>query len=206
MQGNLYVGLSAQVSLQRRLETIAHNVANASTAGFRAEEVKFETMLSQAGADPVAFAVAGHTFLSRRSGELVRTDNLFDVAVEGDAWLVDPDAGGTGLYPRRPHEDDRDGRAADAQRLSGARCGRRADAARPQRRPAAHRPRRHHHAGQPPGRRHRALQHRRATPTSPASRTRASFRIGRRTPVLDFTKTGMQQGYIERANVNPSWR
>ena len=85
MQGNLYVGVSAQVSLQRRLETIAHNVANASTVGFRAEEARFETLLSQAGADPVAFAVAGPTFLSRRSGELVRTENLFDVAVEGDA-------------------------------------------------------------------------------------------------------------------------
>jgi flagellar basal body rod protein FlgG len=37
MQGNLYVGVSAQVALQRRLETIAHNVANASTVGFRAD-------------------------------------------------------------------------------------------------------------------------------------------------------------------------
>ena len=88
MQGNLYVGVSAQVSLQRRLETIAHNVANASTVGFRAEEARFETLLSQAGTDPVAFAVAGPTFLSRRSGELARTENLFDVAVEGDAWLA----------------------------------------------------------------------------------------------------------------------
>ena len=40
MQGNLYVGVSAQVALQKRLETIAHNVANATTAGFRAEEVQ----------------------------------------------------------------------------------------------------------------------------------------------------------------------
>jgi flagellar basal-body rod protein FlgF len=87
MQGNLYVGVSAQLALQRRLDTIAHNVANASTAGFRAEEVRFETLLSRAGADPVAFAATGPTFLSRRSGEFVRTENLFDVAVEGDAWL-----------------------------------------------------------------------------------------------------------------------
>ena len=46
MQTSLYVALSAQMSLQKRLETIANNVANVSTAGFRAEEVKFETLLS----------------------------------------------------------------------------------------------------------------------------------------------------------------
>jgi flagellar basal-body rod protein FlgF len=88
MQSNFYVGLSAQLSLQRRLETIANNVANASTAGFRAEEVKFETLLSRAAADPVAFATSGQSYLSRKSGELVRTDNMLDVAVQGDAWLA----------------------------------------------------------------------------------------------------------------------
>jgi flagellar basal-body rod protein FlgF len=87
VQGNLYVGVSAQVTLQKRLETIAHNVANANTAGFRAEEVRFETALAGAGADPIAFAVSGPTYLSRRSGDLVRTDNQFDVAVDGNAWL-----------------------------------------------------------------------------------------------------------------------
>jgi flagellar basal-body rod protein FlgF len=88
MQGNLYVGVAAQVALQRRLETIAHNVANATTPGFRAEEVRFETVLSRTGAEPVAYATTGPPFLSRRSGEIVRTDNPLDVAVQGDAWLA----------------------------------------------------------------------------------------------------------------------
>jgi flagellar basal-body rod protein FlgF len=87
MQSNLYVALSAQMALQKRLETIANNVANSSTAGFRAEEVKFETLLSQVPFDPVAYASTGTPYLSRKGGELVRTDNLFDVAVEGNAWL-----------------------------------------------------------------------------------------------------------------------
>ena len=88
MQTNFSVGLSAQIALQRRLETIANNVANATTVGFRAEEVKFETLLSRATLDPVAFASAGDTYLSRRTGEFVKTDNPFDVAVEGDAWMA----------------------------------------------------------------------------------------------------------------------
>jgi flagellar basal-body rod protein FlgF len=99
MQNNLYVGVAAQVALQRRLDTIAHNVANATTPGFRAEEVKFETVLSRAGAEPVAYATAGPSFLSRRSGEFIRTDNALDVAVQGNAWLAMQTPAGT-VYTR----------------------------------------------------------------------------------------------------------
>ena len=117
MQGNLYVGVSAQVALQRRLETIAHNVANASTAGFRAEEVRFETLLSRTGAEPVAFATTGPSFLSRAiRRDSCRTDNLFDVAVEGDAWLGIQTPAGHGLHPRRPVAHDRTG---ELQTLNG---------------------------------------------------------------------------------------
>ena len=66
MQSNFSVALSAQISLQKRLETIANNVANASTAGFRAEEVKFESLLSYASSTPVAFASAGQSYLSQQ--------------------------------------------------------------------------------------------------------------------------------------------
>ena len=50
MQSALYVGLSAQVALEKRLQTVANNVANISTAAFRTDVVKFETVLSRAGA------------------------------------------------------------------------------------------------------------------------------------------------------------
>ena len=39
MQPGLYVALSSQVALQKRMETIADNVANAGTVGFRATQV-----------------------------------------------------------------------------------------------------------------------------------------------------------------------
>lgn len=87
MQTTFHVGLSAQLALQKRLETIANNVANASTAGFRAEEVRFETVLSRAAETPIAFASAGESYLSRRAGEVSKTDSPFDVAVQGNAWL-----------------------------------------------------------------------------------------------------------------------
>lgn len=87
MQSGLYVALSGQVALQRRLETIAHNVANAGTAGFRGESISFRSILANTGSDTTAFAASGDTWLSRESGELKRTDNPLDVAVQGTGWL-----------------------------------------------------------------------------------------------------------------------
>src|ERR1700733_8402267 len=87
------------MSLMRRLDTIAHNVANASTGGFRAEEVKFEAVLSKASNDPVAYASPGQSFLSTRAGDVVRSDNPLDVAVQGAAWLAVQAPAGT-VYTR----------------------------------------------------------------------------------------------------------
>lgn len=87
MQSGLYVALSAQVALQRRVDTIAHNVANAATAGFRAEEVRFETLLSEVTPEPVSFASMGGSYLSRRTGPVTQTGNPLDIAVKGDAFL-----------------------------------------------------------------------------------------------------------------------
>ena len=87
MQSNFYVGLSGQLSVERRLSTIAQNVANINTAGYRAEGVTFDTALSQAGDTAVAFSVDGEDYVSRAAGERVKTDNPLDVAVQGDAWF-----------------------------------------------------------------------------------------------------------------------
>jgi flagellar hook-basal body protein len=189
MQMNFSVALSAQMSLQKRLETIANNVANASTAGFRAEEVKFESFLSYASSTPVAYATSGQSYLSRTSGEMVKTDNLLDVAVQGDAWLgVQTPAGP--VYTRDGHEDDADRRVADAQRLPDARRRRLAHPARSQRRPAAHWPRRRDQPEQPRRRRHRSLQDRRQgqleAPTTWNIPDRAATSV-------EFSKTGVQQ-------------
>ena len=99
MQPSLYVALSGQIALQRRLETIARNVSNVSTAGFRSEEVKFASILSRVPPDPASFASSKDTYISRRVGELVQTQDPFDVAVRGDAWLA-IDVNGQTVYTR----------------------------------------------------------------------------------------------------------
>jgi flagellar basal-body rod protein FlgF len=87
MQDSLYVSLSAQIALERRLDTIADNVANASTVGFRATGVKFEDVVTGSGQKAVSFASAGNTYLSSAHGSLSETGNPFDFAIQGDAWF-----------------------------------------------------------------------------------------------------------------------
>lgn len=91
MQSGLYVSLSSQIALERRLTTIADNMANANTVGFRATDVKFDQVLSNTQNDigaKVAFVSQGNDYLSERQGELSQTGNNLDFAVRGDAWFA----------------------------------------------------------------------------------------------------------------------
>jgi len=87
MQSSFYVSLSSQITLDKRMTTIASNVANASTVGFRATGVSFESVLSKAGTTPTAYAAPGKDYISRTPGDQQRTDNPYDVAIVGDAWI-----------------------------------------------------------------------------------------------------------------------
>jgi flagellar basal-body rod protein FlgF len=75
------------MALEKRLNTLANNVANLSTAGYRGDGVTFATMLAQNGDTSVAFVSPGSDFISRANGDLTKTDNPLDVAVQGEAWL-----------------------------------------------------------------------------------------------------------------------
>ncbi|KPF42062.1 flagellar basal-body rod protein FlgF [Rhizobium sp. AAP43] len=91
MQSGIYVALSSQMALERRLTTIADNMANVNTVGFRGTEVKFDEMLSRTGNElnaKVAFVSQGNDYLSTKNGELAETGNPLDFAVKGDAWFA----------------------------------------------------------------------------------------------------------------------
>lgn len=87
MQDGLYVALSSQVALEKRVNTIADNVANASTVGFRATGVRFEDVVSGLDDKALSFVSSGDTYLSTASGPLRETGNPFDFAIKGDAWF-----------------------------------------------------------------------------------------------------------------------
>ncbi|MDI7863393.1 flagellar basal-body rod protein FlgF [Rhizobiaceae bacterium n13] len=91
MQTGIYVSISSQMALERRLTTIADNMANVNTVGFRATEVKFDEVLSNTRNDlnaKVAFVNQGNDYLSTRTGELQQTGNQLDFAIKGNAWFA----------------------------------------------------------------------------------------------------------------------
>ena len=95
MQNGLYVALSSQIALEKRLNTIADNVANASTIGFRATGVKFEDVVSGIDDKALSFVTSGDTYISNTNGPLRETGNPFDFAIKGDAWFGIETPGGT---------------------------------------------------------------------------------------------------------------
>lgn len=86
MQTAFNISLSAQLALDKRLTTIAENVANASTIGYRATGVSFETVMSKTA--NAAYSSTGKDFISQAPGGLTKTDNPLDIAVNGDAWFA----------------------------------------------------------------------------------------------------------------------
>jgi len=119
MQNGLYVAVSAEVALQRRLETIADNIANMNTVGYRATGISFEAEIARAGDTWLNYVSPGSDYLSRRIGGLVKTDNPLDFAVQGDGWfgIQTPSAGRSTEQANWPA-------AAGPRRLTPIRCRR----------------------------------------------------------------------------------
>jgi flagellar basal-body rod protein FlgF len=202
MQSGLYVTLSGQVALERRLATIATNIASQSVVGFRAEEVNFKTILSQADQHPIAFAAQGDTYISRAQGETTKTENPLDIAVQGEGWLALRTPSGI-VYTR-------DGRlrmqaSGELQSLAGFPVLDAGNApiqldpdAGP---PTIAKDGMITQAGQQIG----AIGLFSLDAQSKLTRyDNSSVTTDRRAnPVLDFTNNGIAQGYVEGANVNP---
>lgn len=202
MQSSLYVSLSSQIALEKRLTTTANNVANMATAGYRAEEMTFSELLGRSNRGEVAFVDSGKTTISRAAGPTTKTDSPLDVAVQGDGWLGIQGPKGT-LYTR-------DGRLTmDASGQIRTVSGR--PVVDPGGSPLLLDPQ----AGPPTIGRDGSIYQGvnqvgalglftidpKATLTRAADNAVGTSLPAR--PVQDFTRTGIVQGYVEGANVNP---
>jgi flagellar basal-body rod protein FlgF len=93
MENSVYVGLSKQIVLQRRLDIIANNIANSDTSGFKVESLQ-ENEDPQApastlgGPQPVKFVVPGGVVRDFSQGALRRTDSPMDVAIDGRGFFT----------------------------------------------------------------------------------------------------------------------
>jgi len=92
-------GLKGQMDAQA---TIANNIANASTIGFRADRVNFERLMVKGDGHnsrlPSAETVVD---MDRRAGTVVQTGRALDIAITGDNWLAVQAADGSEAYTRR---------------------------------------------------------------------------------------------------------
>ena len=199
---SMYVVLSAQVALERRLDTIAQNVANLGTVGYRAEEVKFDAAMSKAGSDSTAFVSSGDSYISRRAGALTQTDNKLDVAVQGEGWFAINTPSGVAYT--------RDGRmrmleTGDLTTLNGYAIldvGRAPITLDPSAGPPIiARDGMIMQGGQQIG----AIGLFRIDPSTTLDRFENSGVVpaGPATEILDFSTNGVVQGFVEESNVNP---
>lgn len=94
METGIYVSLSSQLATERRLSTIADNIANVNTTGFRETQVRFGELLGRNKSARVSFVEPAEGFLSSTQGAVNQTGNDLDFAISGDGWfLVDTPTG-----------------------------------------------------------------------------------------------------------------
>jgi flagellar basal-body rod protein FlgF len=107
MDSGYYSACTALVSRTQELDTIANNLANASTVGYRAQRNVFSSILADAGnatASPVNAAMNNYGILSGTAldlsqGALQKTGNDLDVAIQGPGYFVVQTANGP-VYTR----------------------------------------------------------------------------------------------------------
>jgi flagellar basal-body rod protein FlgF len=101
MDSGYYAAFAGLVARTQALDTAASNLANAQTAGYRAEREYFRSVLldplggdSQLGGTVNNFGVLGGDHLDLEQGVLTPTGNALDLAIEGQGFFAIETAGG----------------------------------------------------------------------------------------------------------------
>lgn len=97
----LYVAMSGAKETLRAQAVNNHNLANASTTGFRADLAAFQSRaVTGPGFDSRAYATNSSVGWKHDSGALYSTGRDLDVAVNGRGWIAVQDAKGREAYTR----------------------------------------------------------------------------------------------------------
>ena len=99
MDNASYAALTRQSGLMREMQTLANNIANASTTGFRAEGIMFSEHIKALGPDDpsLSMATAAVRDTVMTQGGLSQTGGTFDLAIEGDGFFLIETPGGQRL-------------------------------------------------------------------------------------------------------------
>lgn len=97
----IYLSMAGAKATMQRQEVLAHNLANASTNGFRAEMASFRAVPVQGdGASTRVYALETTTGHDATPGVVQSTGRPLDVAMRGQAWLSVQGLDGTEGYTR----------------------------------------------------------------------------------------------------------
>ncbi len=97
----IYLAMSGAKATMQRQDSLANNLANASTTGFRAELQAFRAVPVRGdGATTRAYALESTIGYDQRPGPVQSTGRALDVAVQGNSWLAVQGLDGTEAYTR----------------------------------------------------------------------------------------------------------
>src|SRR6187551_503952 len=97
----LYVAMSGARETLRAQASNNHNLANASTTGFRADLAAFQARaVDGAGYDSRVYATASSTGFDHSTGAQMQTGRDLDVAVRGDGFIAVQGLDGREAYTR----------------------------------------------------------------------------------------------------------
>ncbi len=101
MDRMIYLSMSGAKATMQRQETLANNLANVSTAGFRAELSAFRAVpVEGGGASSRVYALETTPGYDASPGQVAATGRSLDVAMKGNAWLAVQGLDGTEAYTR----------------------------------------------------------------------------------------------------------
>jgi flagellar basal-body rod protein FlgF len=109
MDTALHVALSAQIAGERRLATIADNIANSNTSGFRQVGIKFSEQLDSVSKSALSFVTPGLALMSDKQGPLDETGNQLDFAINGTGWFLVQTPAGEAITRDGRFQIDQDG-------------------------------------------------------------------------------------------------
>ncbi len=97
----IYLAMAGAKATLQRQDVLAHNLANASTNGFRAEMTAFRAVpVLGDGASTRVYAIESTPGYNAEPGPVSATGRSLDVAVSGQAWLAVQGREGTEAYTR----------------------------------------------------------------------------------------------------------
>jgi flagellar basal-body rod protein FlgF len=97
----IYLAMAGAKATMARQDTLANNLANASTPGFRAELQAFRAVPVRGdGASTRVYALESTVGHSTQAGPVQSTGRALDVAVQGQSWLAVQALDGTEAYTR----------------------------------------------------------------------------------------------------------